>query len=328
MRIATVASDDMAAGILARLIDAVVLGSDTHDQAARVVDALGDVEQGAAVALVLRSVDGQQDKLVNFGYAPNVLDHLTSRRFLSDDRGYRSLWGPTCRKARGWRDVTGYEMTKSARTVFIPAGFTGGATARLESGGRHIGDLHISASDPAGPTDETVRAMDLAARTLGRMLDPWANVDRAVSTFLPPGVPAALITGAGARKIEGHPPLPESVDVPALCQALHAHAPGTPFGWRDRDGSIAWLGALTLAAGVVVHVLPDSPSPLTDRETDVVTALAKGWSNRVIARELGLAERTVVHHLENIFAKVEARSRTEAAMQAVAGGWVLLGPGH
>jgi len=52
---------------------------------------------------------------------------------------------------------------------------------------------------------------------------------------------------------------------------------------------------------------------LTDREHEVLELLAGGRSNREIARLLFLSPRTVDKHVENLFAKMNIRSRTEAA---------------
>ena len=70
------------------------------------------------------------------------------------------------------------------------------------------------------------------------------------------------------------------------------------------EGSAAWLAALT------------------PRESDVLRAVARGLSNKEIARELDLAEVTIKLHLSAIFRKMGVRSRTEAAMQASRAGFL------
>lgn len=52
---------------------------------------------------------------------------------------------------------------------------------------------------------------------------------------------------------------------------------------------------------------------LTEQEARVAFHLAHGRGNRAIARELGLTERTVRHHVERIMRKLDTQSRTEAA---------------
>jgi DNA-binding NarL/FixJ family response regulator len=59
---------------------------------------------------------------------------------------------------------------------------------------------------------------------------------------------------------------------------------------------------------------------LTQRETDIMSRLAEGKSNREISRNLYLSEKTVKAHLAAIFRKLGVTNRTQAAMAAVAMG--------
>ncbi|GAA1758030.1 LuxR C-terminal-related transcriptional regulator [Agromyces humatus] len=63
---------------------------------------------------------------------------------------------------------------------------------------------------------------------------------------------------------------------------------------------------------------PPGPPPggLTAREVEVLALVATGRSNREVARALTLSEKTVARHLSNIYAKIGADSRTEAAAYA------------
>lgn len=67
------------------------------------------------------------------------------------------------------------------------------------------------------------------------------------------------------------------------------------------------------------------PHNLTRRELDVVQTLMQGCSNKEIARQLVISERTVQTHLSNIFAKMQVTSRTEVVLAAINNGW-LPGP--
>lgn len=62
---------------------------------------------------------------------------------------------------------------------------------------------------------------------------------------------------------------------------------------------------------------PESPETLTERETEVLRLLAEGQANKEIARQLQIGEKTVKTHVSNILAKLEVRSRTQAALYAV-----------
>jgi len=62
---------------------------------------------------------------------------------------------------------------------------------------------------------------------------------------------------------------------------------------------------------------PDSPEKLTEREIDVLRLLALGRSNKDIANELVIGEKTVKTHVSNILMKLGLSSRTQAALHAV-----------
>jgi len=63
---------------------------------------------------------------------------------------------------------------------------------------------------------------------------------------------------------------------------------------------------------------------LTGRETQVLRLAAKGMTNRQIAAELSISDRTVQAHLSNVFNKLGVGSRTEAVLYAVREGWLSL----
>ena len=63
---------------------------------------------------------------------------------------------------------------------------------------------------------------------------------------------------------------------------------------------------------------------LTPREMDVLRLVAQGLSNRRIAEQLAINERTVKYHVSTILAKLEVGNRTEAAMYAIEHGLISI----
>ena len=65
---------------------------------------------------------------------------------------------------------------------------------------------------------------------------------------------------------------------------------------------------------------PHATDLLTPRELDVLRLIAQGRSNKRIALELGVAEKTVKTHVGHVLAKLDLTDRTQAALYAVRAG--------
>ncbi len=81
------------------------------------------------------------------------------------------------------------------------------------------------------------------------------------------------------------------------------------------SGSFYCLGSLPVDQG-----RQESEAGLSDREVEILRAVARGLSNRAIARELWLSDQTVKFHLHNIYRKLGVKNRTEAAKYAFENG--------
>lgn len=66
--------------------------------------------------------------------------------------------------------------------------------------------------------------------------------------------------------------------------------------------------------------LPPTEDPLSERELEVLTYVAKGWTNHTIANTLIISERTVRSHVSNILTKLHLANRTQAALYALKAG--------
>ncbi|MFC7901059.1 helix-turn-helix transcriptional regulator [Streptomyces griseoincarnatus] len=65
-----------------------------------------------------------------------------------------------------------------------------------------------------------------------------------------------------------------------------------------------------------VSVDVETLASLTAREREVLRCLARGETNRVLARQLGIAERTVRAHVTSVVRKLGVGSRFEASLLA------------
>ena len=102
----------------------------------------------------------------------------------------------------------------------------------------------------------------------------------------------------------------KDVDPAALAAAVRAVHAGHVLLHPDVAG--------LLAAGEPA----DGGVPLTAREREVLAEIARGRSNREIARALAVTEKTVKTHVSAVLAKLGVQDRTQAALFAVRAGLV------
>lgn len=84
---------------------------------------------------------------------------------------------------------------------------------------------------------------------------------------------------------------------------------------RDQAEAVKMLRQL----GVVSGSAPRLRKPITQRESEIVSLIALGLTNREIAERLVISPKTVEHHVSQILDKLNLRSRTEAAAFAASG---------
>jgi HD-GYP domain-containing protein (c-di-GMP phosphodiesterase class II) len=84
-------------------------------------------------------------------------------------------------------------------------------------------------------------------------------------------------------------------------------------GLYDADAVEAVLGA----AGHRIARRREGPAGLTQREVEVLRLLARGLSNKQIAQRLVISPKTVANHVEHIYAKIDASTRTRASLFAM-----------
>jgi DNA-binding CsgD family transcriptional regulator len=120
----------------------------------------------------------------------------------------------------------------------------------------------------------------------------------------PPGETRRVVT---LGRTDGDLPgvLPRDADARQIDAAIRAVAAGlvvrSPGAREGGFGAMRETGA---------HAL------LTPRELEVLAALAEGMTNKAIARRLDISLHTVKFHVESLFRKLGARTRTEAVAKA------------
>ena len=115
----------------------------------------------------------------------------------------------------------------------------------------------------------------------------------------------ALTDGPAPDQLAGV--LPRAVEPVQLDAALRAVAAGL----------MVRAPGVTPPAGF--GAAEDTP-PLTPREVEVLSLVGQGFTNKAVARRLGISVHTVKFHLEALFAKLDATSRAEAVAKGLRGG--------
>lgn len=110
----------------------------------------------------------------------------------------------------------------------------------------------------------------------------------------------------------------KDVDPTALVQAIRAVHGGQVLLAPEAAAAVLDEPAGASASGRRSPGSPNGPeATLTEREREVLRLIAAGRSNREIARELVVAEKTVKTHVSNVLMKLGVQDRTQAALYAV-----------
>jgi DNA-binding NarL/FixJ family response regulator len=135
-----------------------------------------------------------------------------------------------------------------------------------------------------------------------KQADPGIEVIAVTSFIEEEKVTTALEAGASGYLLKDA----DAEEVAAAIRAAHA-------GEVHLDAAVARL----LAQRMRTRREPEPVEPLTPREKEVLAQLGKGASNKEIAYELSITERTARTHVSNILGKLGLASRTQAALWAV-----------
>ncbi|MEV4641325.1 helix-turn-helix transcriptional regulator [Actinoplanes sp. NPDC049548] len=214
-----------------------------------------------------------------------------------------------------------------------PAGFREGLGSGLfTTDGRFLGLFTVNTADPRPADEATCALLHLVMPLVAQAVDPLRTVT--VLASLVTGAIAGVIVGRGGAitvlpGLRPHPVLAPGRPVLAAAGArLADRQVRTVFLCRsdDPNGQEPPLLRVTALAGpeqpgspahiVVLLSPPPTLHGLTPRELEVLGLLVEGCSNAHIAAALAIKVRTVVTHVEHIMGKLDASSRTVAALRA------------
>src|SRR3954451_6129545 len=129
------------------------------------------------------------------------------------------------------------------------------------------------------------------------------------------------------------PPLESEAPVVVLVDRMPTDPPAGVLP-RDVSPERLDLALRAVAAGLLVRApFPAAvegfapaieESPLTPRETEILTLIGQGMSNKEVGRHLGISVHTVKFHLEALFERLGATNRAEAVAKGLMGGVIEL----
>jgi DNA-binding NarL/FixJ family response regulator len=156
-------------------------------------------------------------------------------------------------------------------------------------------DLHLGGSSGVDATREITRRHPELGVLVVTMLDD----DDSVFASMRAGARGYLLKGADPTEVE---------------RAVRAVANGEILlGPTVAARAVAFLAGTRIGG--------PTPFPeLTDREREVLDAVARGLDNLAVARRLNLSPKTVRNHLSNILTKLQVTDRAQAIVRARQGG--------
>ena len=108
----------------------------------------------------------------------------------------------------------------------------------------------------------------------------------------------------------------------ALSRAIHRAMRGEPVVADEMTGKLVEVFRQSAAPAPLAAEPAAQSGVLSPRETDILRGIARGDSNKVIARDLGIAETTVKIHVQHILRKLGVASRVQVAVIAVERGLI------
>lgn len=163
--------------------------------------------------------------------------------------------------------------------------------------GQHLPDVMLLDVSMPGGGLTAVREIAVAYPVIKLVMLTVSENEDDVTAALRAGARAYVLKGVAARE---------------LTRVLRSVAGGDVYVTPSLATSLLY----DLSSGVRSHSSANPLGELTDREREILEHVADGDSNKEVAAELLISEKTVKHHMTNILQKLQVRNRVEAALLA------------
>lgn len=225
------------------------------------------------------------------------------------------------------------ELPSRAGEYWWPAGYREGLGVPLVArDGRHLGLMTLHTASSVRPTDAARDVIEMVAPLIAAAIDPMSTI-AGLSGLVADAQACVVISRTGSVHalpgMPSHPLLdPGSPVADIALGKLTNHRTHTAFlcpstGDDGQDGYVR-VTAVTCPpdaphffTALIMISPPGDLHGLTRRELEVLGLLVDGCANQRIASTLYITERTVAAHLEHIRAKLDAPTRTAAAVRSL-----------
>ncbi len=197
-----------------------------------------------------------------------------------------------------WRDAVERDLAAAGHEVVAVAATGDEALARFPAARPQVVVLDLQIPGPSG--------VEVAAEVL--RVDPSARVLILSASGEQADVLAAVKAGATGYLVK-------SASRAELLAAVAAVAAGDPVFTPGLAGLV--LGEYRRLSDTPADDPADAHPELTERETEVLRMVAKGWSYKQIAERLVLSHRTVQNHVQNTLRKLQMHNRVELTRWAI-----------
>ncbi|WP_312981526.1 LuxR C-terminal-related transcriptional regulator [Corynebacterium sp.] len=307
---------------------------DASVRAERLLDVLEEMVPFAGASIASWDMSTRTHQTVARRYYDDSMEGFLNGSFTTEDQLFdlARASGTTFR----WSDTPfPYRESRSAQTVFIPAGYDEGFSAPLRTTeGRYTGAIHLSVTHRDDLPEHLTPALSWLPSVIGPVADQLADMrtirrdlftdEESVMLVENDGTVVSLddetITQRSSTRVEH---IVGNLVVGSLTElqrrGIHK------FLVRISDSLLytvtcVWTGTRLIAG--LSAIAP--PYELTHRELEVTSLVVDGWTNSQVAMRLGVSARTVEKHVQNIFVKVGVASRASLCVVAVREGLIML----